>query len=119
MGMKVLSIIKLALEEADSMRSKILIYILVFFLTFVFISCGISEFSWSSKINSADYLRSVVGLPSIAVGNLSPAARNPGVEVLCTGIYDVPGGFCNYFSMGVPFIDFTMANNFTITGDVK
>ena len=88
---------------------------MVLLLTFVFVTCGASELSWTSKFNSADDLRSVTGLPSVAVGNLSPAARNPGVEVLCTGIYDVPGGYCNYYSMGVPFIEFPMAKNFTIT----
>ena len=97
------------------MRPKILIYFIVVLLAFVFVSCGLSEFSWSSKSNSADNLRYVTGLPSLALGNLSPSARNPGVEVLCTGIYDVPGGYCIYFSMGVPFIDFPMANNFTVT----
>jgi hypothetical protein len=35
---------------------------------------------------------------------------------LCTGLYDVPGGYCSYFSLGVSFINFTMADNFT-TGE--
>jgi hypothetical protein len=96
------------------MKPKILIYIIVPMLTFVFISCGLSESYWSSKSDANDSLRYVVGLPSLALGNLSPAARNPGVEVLCTGIYDVPGGYCIYFSTGVPFIEFPMANNFSV-----
>jgi hypothetical protein len=96
------------------MRSKVLIYAIAILLTFVFVSCAVSEISWSIKENKTDSLRYLVGLPSVAVGNLSPSARNPGVEVLCTGLYDVPGGYCNYFSMGVPFITFPMATNFTV-----
>jgi hypothetical protein len=101
------------------MRPKILIYLIVLLLSFVFVSCSVSEFSWSSKSNSADSLRYLTGLPSIALGNLSPAARNPGIEVLCTSIYDVPGGYCFYFSPGVPYIDFPMANNFTVSEGIK
>ncbi len=96
------------------MKPKILIYAIALLLTFVFVSCALSELSWSMKENTFDSLRYVVGLPSAAVGNLSPSARNPGIEVLCTGLYDVPGGYCNYYSMGVPFINFPMASNFTI-----
>ncbi len=96
------------------MKSKILLPTIALLLTFVFVSCVASEISWSMKENNPDSLRYVVGLPSIAVGNLSPSARNPGVEALCTGLYDVPGGYCNYFSMGVPFISFPMASNFTV-----
>jgi hypothetical protein len=99
------------------MKSKVLIYVIVVLLAFVLVSCVVSEISWSMKENHIDSLRYVVGLPSVAVGNLSPSARNPGVEVFCTGLYDVPGGYCNYFSMGVPFISFPMASNFTIIGN--
>jgi hypothetical protein len=99
------------------MKLKVLIYATAILLTFVFASCAISEISWSIKENDADSLRYIVGLPSVAVGNLSPAARNPGVEVLCTGLYDVPGGYCNYFSMGVPFINFPMGNITVIEGN--
>jgi hypothetical protein len=96
------------------MKLKVLIFTIAFLLAFVIVSCVLSEISWSIKENNIDTLRSVVGLPSVAVGNLSPSARNPGVEVLCTGLYDVPGGYCNYFSMGVPYIGFPMASNFTV-----
>jgi len=100
------------------MKSRILIFTIVILLTFVVASCVFSEISWSTKENKTDSVRYVVGLPSVAVGNLNPSARNPGVEVLCTGLYDVPGGFCNYFAMGVPYIGFPMATNFTlIEGD--
>jgi hypothetical protein len=96
------------------MESRVLIYTTAILITFVFVSCALNEISWSTKENNAASLRYIVGLPSVAVGNLSPSARNPGTEVLCTGLYDVPGGYCNYFSMGVPFINFPMATNFTV-----
>jgi hypothetical protein len=101
------------------MASRVLIYATLILITFVFVSCAVSEISWSTKEKNADSLRFIVGLPSVAVGNLSPAARNPGTEVLCTGLYDVPGGYCNYFSMGIPFINFPMATNFTVIEDGK
>jgi hypothetical protein len=96
------------------MNPKMLIYAIAILFAFVFISCTLSELSWSMKENNSNSLRYAVGLPSVAVGNLSPSARNPGVEVLCTGLYDVPGGYCSYYSMGVPFISFPMPSNFTI-----
>jgi hypothetical protein len=101
------------------MASRVLIYATLILVTFVFVSCAVSEISWSTKENNAGSLRYIVGLPSVAVGNLSPAARNPCTEVLCTGLYDVPGGYCNYFSMGIPFINFPMATNFTVIEDGK
>lgn len=96
------------------MNSKVMIYVIAILLTFVFVSCALSEISWSIKENNPNSLRQVVGLASVAVGNLNPSARNPGVELLCTGLYDVPGGYCYYFSSGVPFITFPMATNFTV-----
>ena len=99
------------------MKSRLLIYLIVILLTFVFVSCALSEISWSIKDNKPDPLRQALGLPSVAVGNLSPSARNPGVELLCTGLYDVPGGYCNYFTMGVSKTDFPMATNFTVTSN--
>lgn len=99
------------------MKPKTLIFAIALLLTFVSVSCALSEISWSMKENSSDPLRYALGLPSVAVGNLSPSARNPGIEVLCTGLYDVPGGYCNYFSSGVPFIGFPMASNFTVISE--
>jgi hypothetical protein len=99
------------------MKSNILIFAIALLFLFISVSCVLSEVSWSTKENNPDSLRYVVGLPSAAVGNLSPSARNPGVEVLCTGLYDVPGGYCNYFSMGIPYIGFPMATNFTVTSN--
>jgi hypothetical protein len=99
------------------MNSRITIYASVILLVFVIGSCAFSEVSWSLKENTTDSLRQIVGLPSLAVGNLNPSARNPGVELLCTGLYDVPGGYCNYFTMGVPFINFSMPSNFTIVSN--
>jgi hypothetical protein len=100
------------------MASKKLVFALIVLLVFILGSCAASEISWSMRdSNDSDALRQLTGLPSVAVGNLNPSARNPGVEVFCTGLYDVPGGYCNYFSMGTPFVDFKMATNFTVTNN--
>jgi hypothetical protein len=107
------------------MNSRILIIVTVLLLAFVLGSCVVSEISWSMKEATPDSLRQMVGLPSVAVGNLNPSARNPGVELLCTGLYDIPGGYCNYFTMGVPFTNFSMplgfslVNNFNESGSGK
>jgi hypothetical protein len=101
------------------MNSRIMIIVVVLLLAFVLGSCVVSEISWSAKENTSDSLRQIVGLPSVAVGNLSPSARNPGVELLCTGLYDVPGGYCYYFSMGIPFTNFSMPTNFTVVNDLS
>jgi hypothetical protein len=98
------------------MKPKVFVSLVGVLLTFVFLSSALSEISWSMKENNTDALRQVVGLPSVAIGNLNPSARNPGVEFLCTGLYDVPGGYCNYFTLGVSFINFTAAGNFTTGG---
>jgi hypothetical protein len=84
-------------------------------ITFIVFSCIASELSWLNKENSPEPIREIVGLPSIAVGNLNPAARNPGIELFCTGLYDTPGGYCSYYSDGVPFIKFEMAGNVTVS----
>jgi hypothetical protein len=55
----------------------------------------------------------------LAVGNLNPSARNPGVELLCTGLYDVPGGYCNYFTMGVPSTNFSVPTSFTVVNNLN
>ena len=95
------------------MKTRLFMTLVVALLAFVFVSCVLSEVSWSVKKNNPDILRQTVGLPSLAIGNLNPSARNPGLELLCTGLYDSPGGYCNYFTLGVPYINFTMASNFT------
>lgn len=99
------------------MKSRTMIYAFAILLVFVFGSCVSSEISWSIKENAPDSLRQIVGLSSLAVGNLNPSARNPGVELLCTGLYDVPGGYCNYFTMGVPFSNFSMPTDFTVVNN--
>ena len=96
------------------MNPRLAIYIIALLLAFVVGSCIVSEISWSTKENTPDSLRQIVGLPSVAVGNLNPSARNPGVELLCTGLYDVPGGYCNYFTIGVPSANFSNPTGFTI-----
>ena len=62
----------------------------------------LNESAWSVKERESQFVRQIIGLPSIAVGNLSPAARVPGLENMCTAFYDVPGGYCHYFSSGIP-----------------
>jgi hypothetical protein len=64
-----------------------------------------------------DNLRKVLGFPSLAIGNLNPASRQPGLEIFCTSIYDVPGSDCHYFTYGI-YSDF---HNYTanISGVTK
>jgi len=86
-------------------------------VAFVSIACFASEFTWENKENAVDPTRQLVGLPSIAIGNLNPSARNPGLEILCTGLYDTPGGYCTYFTNGVPFTGFPLGGNITAVND--
>jgi hypothetical protein len=101
------------------MNSRIVIYVTAILLAFVLGSCVVSEISWSTKDNTQDSLHQMVGLPSLAVGNLNPSARNPEVELLCTGLYDVPGGYCNYFTMGVPPTNFSVPTSFTVVNNLN
>ena len=80
----------------------------------VLVSMGASEIFWSNKKNTPDPIRELVCLPSISIGNLSPSARNPGLEMFCTGLYDNPGGYCSYFTGGVPFTGFPAYGNITV-----
>jgi hypothetical protein len=96
------------------MKTRIMLLAMVGLLAFVFLSCTISEISWSSKNNNSDALRQIVGLPSFAVGNLNPSARNPGLEALCTALSDSPRGYCYYFTPGVPSTNLTIYTNITI-----
>ena len=84
-------------------------------MIYVSLSCLISEVSWAAKWKTTDSLRELVGLPSLSIGNLSPAVRNPVLEILCTGLYDVPGGYCNYFTLGVSFINCPINWNITVS----
>jgi hypothetical protein len=99
------------------MKLKTLFAVTIVLLLFVSVSCLASELSWANKEKSSDPLRQLIGFPSIAVGNLNPSARNPGLELLCTSILDSPGGYCNYWAPGVPFINFTMPGNITVSDD--
>ncbi len=98
------------------MKTKYIILLTIAMIIFISSASLASEVSWSGKEQNPDSLRIVVGLPSIALGNLNPSARNPGMEFLCTGLYDDPGGYCYYFANGVPYIDSTF--NETITSGV-
>jgi hypothetical protein len=94
------------------MKTRTLLLAMVGLLIFVFVSCTMSEISWAQP-SSSDSLRQLVGLPSFAVGNLNPSARNPGLEFFCTALYDTPGGYCYYFTSGVP------SNNLTIYASIS
>jgi hypothetical protein len=94
------------------MKNKFAVLIALLIVT-IAASSIFSEVSWSIKSSSQDNLRKMIGLPSLAVGNLNPAARNPGLEVLCTSLYDVPGGYCIYFTQGVAPLNLTLACNVT------
>jgi hypothetical protein len=96
------------------MKLKTLLAVTCALLIFVVASCLASEVSWASKVNSSDSLRQLIGLPSIAVGNLNPAERNPGLELFCTSLLDSPGGYCYYWAPGVPYINSTIIENITV-----
>jgi len=100
-----------------NMKARTIIILMTALVALVLFSCVASEISWSNKKSAGDPTRALVGLPSIAIGNLSPAARNPGLEILCTGLYDTPGGYCSYFTDGVPFVDFPLGGNITVNDD--
>ena len=97
------------------LKGRILLLVVAALMIYISLSCLISEASWATKEKTTDSLRELVGLPSLSTGNLNPAARNPGLEILCTGLYDVPGGYCSYFTLGVSLINFTMSWNITVS----
>ena len=101
------------------MKTRTMLIFAAVLLAAVFSSWFINEMAWLNREKEPDPLRQLMGLPSIAVGNLSPAARNPGLELFCTGLYDTPGGYCSYFTDGVPFINFRFGGNMTLRGYVK
>jgi hypothetical protein len=99
------------------MKNRNVLVLTTILLIFVSVSCLISELSWTNKVDKTDSLRQMVALPSIAIGNLNPSARNPGLEIFCTSLYDVPGGYCYYFTSGVPVINLTIFANITEVGN--
>ncbi len=111
-----LLVTKLALEEVDKLRKRTILAGTIILLVFVTVSCVLSEVSWSNKMKQADSVRQYVGLSSIIVGNLNPSARSPGLEFLCTSLYDAPGGYCYYFAPGVPDMDLAINLNITKVG---
>ena len=92
------------------MKKPSIVLVCLALIAFIAASCLLSEYSWSNRENSPDKARELTGLSSVAVGNLNPAARNPGLEFLCTGLFDDPGGYCYYFTDGVPFVLSTFQN---------
>jgi hypothetical protein len=99
------------------MRPKTILFTTIALLLFVSVTCAYSEISWSIEHRSTDSLQQLVGLPSVAVGNLNPSARNPGLELFCTSLYDSPGGYCYYFTPGVPYSNFAIYANITMDGN--
>ncbi len=66
----------------------------------------VSEQAWSDaarRVEEEQAIRRVVGLPSIAIGTYYGATRNPLLEVYCTSLYDVPGGYC--YILAAIFVD--------------
>ena len=104
--------------KGKQVRTRTILLATAVLLMFVFISCIASEVSWANKQENYDPTRELVALPSIAIGNLNPSARNPGLEILCTGLFDVPGGYCSYFTPGVPFV-FPLGANITASEETK
>jgi hypothetical protein len=97
------------------MRGKTIAFIICALMVFIFISAITSEWTWTNKEQVSSPMREAVGLPSIAIGNLNPASRNPGLELFCTGLLDTPGGYCTYFINGVPLLNFTLSGNITVS----
>ena len=97
------------------MNMKIVWLATIVMLVFVSFSCVLNESSWTSKEDSLIPLYQTVGLPSVATGNLNPSARNPGLEIFCTSLYDLLGGYCYYFTPGVPPDNFKVNVNITVS----
>lgn len=97
------------------MKGRTIGFLIGALLFVVVFSCVLSELEWLNKESAPDPIREIVRLPSIAVGNLNPAARNPGLEILCTGLFDSPGGYCGYYTNGVPFIHYTIGGNISVS----
>ena len=62
------------------MKNRIILIIFGALIALIAVSCAANQISWSVKENAFDPTREVVGLPSIAIGNLSPSARVPGLD---------------------------------------
>jgi hypothetical protein len=92
------------------MKKPLILVVMAVLIVFIAVSCLLSEYSWSVRENAYDGFRDMLGLSSLAVGNLNPSARNPGLEILCTGLFDDPGGYCYYYSPGVPYVSSTFQN---------
>jgi hypothetical protein len=86
------------------MRLSKVVLLLIVSTSFVVVSCIQSEISWAAKDAGPNLERAVAQLPNIAVGNLSTYVRSGGLEVMCTSLYDVPGGYCFYFTPGVSIL---------------
>jgi len=76
---------------------------------FVLALAAYSEQEWKAERPPEDItFRETLGLPSIALGTNYGATRNPLLEVYCTSLYDMPGGYCYIYSasfLGTPLKD--------------
>ena len=88
---------------------KTLILLAVVLTSVVLTSSVYSELEWNVKTQSdrTNSIRRIVGIPSIAIGTLSTAQRNPMVEMYCTSFYDAPGSYCAYYTTGVAWYNVT------------
>jgi hypothetical protein len=97
------------------MKQKTIVYLTALLLAASIVSCAASVLSWSAREDQSDPMRRLVGLPAVAIGNLNPSSRNPGLELYCTSLFDSPGGFCNYFAPGTPFLNYSTIVNITVS----
>jgi len=88
---------------------KTLTLLAVVLTSVVLTSSVYSELGWNVKAQSdrTNSIRRIVGIPSIAIGTLSIAQRNPMVEMYCTSFYDAPGSYCAYYTTGVAWYNVT------------
>lgn len=56
------------------MKTRTILFVTFVLMFFILISCVVSEVSWTAKRNDSYPLRQIVGLSSIAIGNLNPSA---------------------------------------------
>ncbi len=73
-------------------------------MSFLIVAYVLNEQDWSKKrVSEENEIRAIIGLPSIALGTKYGATRNPLLELYCTSLYDLPGGYC--YIMSASFID--------------
>ncbi len=101
------------------MKNRTLLILVTLLVTLVFTSYAYSEVYWHRRETTTVPIHRLTGLASLAIGNLSPSARSPGYELLCTGLYDAPGGYCSYFTDGVPSLHYRSGLNVALEGGIR